>query len=123
MTTKDIQVMLAGGKSVDDLVAEFTKAVNDYSAEQEKNRVQTRKENKARTIATALDDYFKEFYPEIMQDTEDDTSAAEVVELLDGCAKLMLEFKKLDQATFPLRQDLKNDKDIINSFFRQNGIH
>lgn len=123
MTTKDIQAMLAGGKSVDDLVAEFTKAVNAYNAEQEQNKIQARKENKALTIATALDEYFKEFYPEIVQDMDDDTSAAEVVELLDGCAKLMLEFKKLDQATFPLREELKNDKDIIGDFFRKNGIH
>lgn len=124
MTTKDIQAMLAGGKSVDELVAEFTKAINDYNEQQRQDKVKADKRNCAMTIATALDQYYAKFFPEVAADLDGETDVDEVVELLDNLGNLMKEVKALDKATFPFKPDKKSsDKDIFTSFFEANGIH
>ena len=124
MDIKDIQAMLAGGKSVDELVAEFTKAVNDYNEQQRKDKLMADKRNCALTIATALDQYYAKFFPEVAEDLDDETDIDEVVELLDNLGNLMKEVRALDKATFPFKPDKKSsDKDIFTSFFEANGIH
>lgn len=123
MNSNDIQKMLAGGKSVDELVAEFTKAVNDYNEQQKKDKVKEEKRNCALTIATALDQYYAKFFPEVAADLDGETDIDEVVELLDNLGDLMRQVKAFDHASFPFKPDKKSsDKDIFTSFFKANNI-
>lgn len=126
----DLLTMMNAGISTDEIASSFTEALN---AAQEQKKVEeektalARQEEKERAAKLAdttdlLDivrDYLNKWYPNVAM--KDDTSAEDLIELLDTVLELNVQFKQLgDMFNKPARK--RASVDPIESFLRSFGL-
>lgn len=133
----DIYESLKAGRSAEDLVAEFTKRLNDAEAqvraeEEAAKQAELRRAEEAEAAAnTRREDlidvidcfvsWMKEYYPDLVDDTDLDRKAqGQLADII----LMMLEFKGLEIKFIPERKPAKRETpdEIFADFFKSFGL-
>lgn len=122
--------MMDAGISTDEIASSFTEALNaaqeqkkaeDEKAEQARQEEQERAAKLADTtdLLDIIRDYLDKWYPNVAM--KDDTTAEDLIELLDTVLELNVQFKQLgDMFNKPARK--RTSVDPIESFLRSFGL-
>lgn len=133
----DIYESLKSGRSAEDLVAEFTKQLNDAEAqvraeEEAAKQAELRRAEEAEAAANARREdlidvidcfvsWMKEYYPDLVDDTDLDRKAqGQLADII----LMMLEFKGLEIKFIPERKPAKSETpdEIFADFFKSFGL-
>ena len=96
----DILTRLQNGESVDDIAAEFTKALNDASAKFEAEKTKTNKTKDMRAVVEAFNQYVKTYYPdaEISKVEITDIDIKDMVDTVDNLIQLGISISTIFRA-------------------------
>lgn len=131
---EDIMKMVQNGRTTEDIVSEFTKAVNEVESEIAENerkadaeallaRRRTEKIEDMREIVVDFCNYFHAWYPEldeileeVFKEIDDDSEVGELVDALDAYVELYKNSTKLlniFDASFNDKSKIKNNTNTI----------